>query len=93
MANEILKTVLSATIGEHITAFRSLTDANLVDIVTARKALREWIGTQEKTSFRNIDDVGILCVLLEEFANYAIFFGEELQRENAGIAMQKPGNA
>ena len=97
MANKIAKTVLEASVGEHICAFRTLTNASLIDVVRARKALRELIGEQRDTeAFKNIDDMGVLCVLLEEFANFAIFVGEQIEQEQAGkfaTAMQRPGNA
>jgi len=93
MNNDVLKTVLTASVGEHIAAFKALTEASTLDIVKARKALRDWIGTQEHTSFQNIDDMGVMCVLLEEFANFAIFVGEQIHEENKNVHLQKDGNA
>lgn len=82
MANEICKTVLTASVGEHIAAFRTINIGDEAEIRRARKALREWIGTQQDDAFRNLGDLGVLSVLLEEFAEFAIFMGESIHRDN-----------
>lgn len=91
----VLKTVLTSSVGDHIAAFRALSQCSQDDIVTARKALREWIGNQKETGFAKLDDTDILLTLLEEFANFAIFMGEEIQQENARnrVVCGRGGNA
>lgn len=88
MANQILKTVLTASVAEHLAAFRAINQGSESAIDNARKALREWLGSQEQ-----IGDMEILSVLLEEFAEFAIFAGQEIQRERVQQCFGQRGNA
>jgi hypothetical protein len=75
-------------------AFQTINEGSEQDILRARHALRQWIGTQHETTFRNLTDTGVLAVLLEEFANFAIFLGEEINQANVLACVNpKAGNA
>jgi len=94
MKNEVLRTVLTSSVAEHIHAFRALNECSQQDIMRGREALRDWIGTQRETTFKDLGDLGVLSVLLEEFANFAIYVSEELKEENRDVYLcQRGGNA
>lgn len=94
--DEPVNVVLGSRVGEHLAAFRVISESTFEQRAAARKLFRDYMKTQvDNPAFQPLDDAGILCMFLEEFSEFAMFIMRDNQETQArsGMPVQKAGTA